>query len=646
MIKIVTKMKTAIKTLILLPALILSLFLGFCKSDDNDTNPEPIDMRIADTDGNGLIEIATVADLNNMRYNLAGTSYDDESNDDGEGNTGSARGCPAEQGSACPVDTTGCCGYELTANIDLGNEDLNGNLPGNLNPIGDGSDTGRFTAIFAGNGHTISNLHIDTTSSLARDNYTNNAGLFNFCENTNIQDITLENPTLRGRRSVGSLCARMENATARNVHVNGGSIQGDNKAAGWANRGGLVGHLRQSQIENSSSSATISAGGPGQSQMGGLVGYASGNSRIMNSQSSGNVFDGEGHWDSMGGLVGYASHSWIINSQSSGNVSDGGRDWDSMGGLVGYASHSRIIASRSNGNVSDGGGHRDSMGGLVGIAGSSWIVNSQSSGNVSDAGDDFDWLGGMVGRLVGWQIVGSRSSGNVSDGGSGGDDLGGLTGNIRGASLIRDSFVSGQICIGELTTTTCEFRENKDKYDTAGILSNQIAGLSVQVRNCLTTSTLTRTAKTAFIGILYGKDPANANARVTDNYFDTTTATLDPVGGRITQGINTRPSGVVIPSGITDSNLTGITGLATNALQVAAAYTGWSTKRWLFRANAYPEPVYFDYDPQNPMAENPTTDTTIDVCEDIDSNDPMTDEGDADQPDCGDILSAFPRPAQ
>ena len=61
---------------------------------------------VADNDGNGLIEIWSLTDLHNMRYNLAGTSYKTTST---ESVVGNSLGCPA----------TGCIGYELTRNLDF-----------------------------------------------------------------------------------------------------------------------------------------------------------------------------------------------------------------------------------------------------------------------------------------------------------------------------------------------------------------------------------------------------------------------------------------------------------------------------------------------------------------------------------------------
>ena len=59
---------------------------------------------VVDSDNDGLIDINTLEELNNIRYNLEGTSY--KVSADG---SGSSEGCPA----------TGCDGYELMGNLDF-----------------------------------------------------------------------------------------------------------------------------------------------------------------------------------------------------------------------------------------------------------------------------------------------------------------------------------------------------------------------------------------------------------------------------------------------------------------------------------------------------------------------------------------------
>ena len=554
-----------------------------------------------DDDNDGLIEIGTAAELNNMRFDLAGKSYDDEANDDA-GNEGDTSGAPTSTTTLCKTETSGgsgiyLCGYELTGNIDLSSEDLNGRTAGNLDPIGEDTSGNHFTASFDGNGHAIINLDIDRiTRFRARgsEEHTRDAALFASCRNANITNLILENPKIKGRRYVGSLCGRMRVATMSNVHIKGGLIQGDGKLnLNNIRMGGLVGDFtNSSHIENCSFNGTVSEGGTGADNMGGLVGIANSSTRI-------------------------------IASWSSGNISDGGDGSDQMGGLVGFASNNvRIIASQSSANVFDGGDGNDYLGGLVGWHTASQIIASRSSGNVSDGGKGTNYLGGLVGYTLSKHIlVGSRNSGNVSDGGKGdGDSLGGLIGYSR-SSIVRDSYSSGAVCDGMLTNSCAA----GDGVDNIGILTGRFN--RSQIHNCLGTGQVSGSGgdRIGLIGWLDDlRNASGLSTLITNNRFDKeTTGTATRVG--LFRG---------------EGRITGITGKSTTKTKAARAYNNtWLATRWHFAADSYPQLLYFDYDPDDDSA----TDNTIDVCETISSNDMTTDEGDANKPDCGDLLNVWPR---
>ena len=276
--------------------------------DDGCKNSEDVD-----DDNDGLIELATAQELNNMRNNLAGTTYDDEEDDSSGGDAGSTTGAPISETANCDTATDGVylCGYELTADIDFSgdgnlattndNLDLNGSgtgNEGNFEPIGsDENANTRFTANLHGNGFMISNLDIDRiTGTIAADDHTNDAALLASCENTNITNLTLENPMIKGRHKVGALCGIMRSTTLSDVHIVGGAIQGDTSSAVPSSLGGLVGETR-------------------------------GNSQVTGSSASSNVSDIGGEEDTiydMGGLVGWLHSSQITGSRSSGNVTGGG----------------------------------------------------------------------------------------------------------------------------------------------------------------------------------------------------------------------------------------------------------------------------------------------------------------------------------
>ena len=323
--------------------------------EDSDGIPDPLDV---DDDGDGLIEIATLAELNNVRHNLAGTSYDDEAADSGIGNdSGDTTGCPTVISSI-----SACIGYELVADLDF---DIDGDgttwsgdsatgftldadddndayfdvEAGGWLPIGkctgvcsSGGDDPFFTGIFEGNAHTISNMAVQRSNI-------NELGLFGAIGGGSAQV-----------RNLGLLDAL--------VDYDGSSIA--------TNVGGLVG-----EVVSSSDS-------------------------IFASWVTGAVDGGEGGFDRVGGLVGTLEGK-IVASWTASAVNGGAGDSDFVGGLVGNKTqNSTVVASYAAGGVSGGDGSDDVVGGLIGRWNSGATrspVASYATGAVAD--------GDMVGSLIG-----------------------------------------------------------------------------------------------------------------------------------------------------------------------------------------------------------------------------------------------------
>ena len=345
---------------------------SFLSSGEDPVAEDP--SNVADSDGDGLIEIKDATMLNNMRYNLAGTSYKTSADDAGDAN-----GCPA----------SGCNGYELTADIDLLNLlDTNNNgiidtttvsVAGKTHmvidtgvgkdtswmPIGDGSKDGRsrfsrsqFTGTFEGNNYTIANLWVNISSS--SNAY---AGLFGFVSGPSVE--------------------------IRNLGIIFGSVHSSSSAS--SRSGGLVGYsFRSLTITNSYFSGVggiSSSSSSSSSRSGGLVGYSNGDLTITNSYFSGvggvsssssstttTLLDPS--WSYSGGLVGHAFGSLmtIMNSYFSGvgGISSSAvASASHSGGLVGSSSASSFTITNS---YFSGGGSASSSssssrsGGLVGEA--------------------------------------------------------------------------------------------------------------------------------------------------------------------------------------------------------------------------------------------------------------------------------------
>ena len=342
--------------------------------DDNDGEPDESDV---DADGDGLIEIADAIQFDNIRHNLAGSSYDDEAADTSPADTGDDTGCPDD----------GCTGYELSGDIDL--------MGMNWVPIGE-TDDAPFLANFDGNGFMVANMAIDTGSG-------ERIGLF------------------------GNVGDRTTNVFMfRDVHVQSAIIY---SGVADAFVGGLIGRIRQpsdgsagvSVIDGCSSAVDITGTNAGRQRIGGLVGLSE--AEIRNSWASGAIqicdgctpdgcsCDGDGN---IGGLVGL-SDGLIRNSFSTGAVSGRG----SVGGLVGD-SIDFIHNSYATGAVNSGAGF-DLIGGLVGDTSGS-ITNSYATGHVdggsgSSSSSVPQRVGGLAGQ-DGGTITNSYSSGTASFTGS------------------------------------------------------------------------------------------------------------------------------------------------------------------------------------------------------------------------------------
>ena len=216
-----------------------------------------------DVDDDGLIEVGNLAQLDAVRYDLNGDGVVDDASDwqsyYDAFDQSSLMGCP-----------DGCTGYELTASLDFDTNNSGAVAPGDTYwnsgegwaPIG-GEDTsaiGRllflsnpFVAIFEGNGHTVSNLFIDTNNVVL-------VGLFGYASSS-IRNMGVIDVDVKGADLAGGL-----------IGFNAGEIRASyvtGRVTGVTNVGGLVG-INQSNGEILASYVTGRV--TGDSDAGGLVG--------------------------------------------------------------------------------------------------------------------------------------------------------------------------------------------------------------------------------------------------------------------------------------------------------------------------------------------------------------------------------------
>ena len=320
-----------------------------CSLDqDRDGKADILDV---DDDNDGLIEIETLEDLDNIRYNLAGTSY---------------KRNPDDPGSTVGAPESGLRGYELMRDLDFADSrsyasyEINPKWRPGINE--DNTSVGweplggariQLSATLEGNGHIIKNLYIKRDKQY-------NIGLIGYLG---------------------------KGAEVRNLGLLGVHVEGQNLV------GALVG-FNAGQIISSYAIGKIK----GASLAGGLVGYSLGS--ILGSYVSGSI---EGNED-VGGLVGY-NKGKITASYSTGSV----EGIERVGGLVGayYSKQTPYIgnAIRGSYSVSSVRGERDT-GGLIGLFDRGGVVESYWDRH--STGQETSSRGGM--GLSTAEMVGARET--------------------------------------------------------------------------------------------------------------------------------------------------------------------------------------------------------------------------------------------
>ena len=262
--------------------------------DDNDI----------DNDNDGLIEVCSLEMLDAMRWQLDGSGLRAA-----RGTTKVTTGCASG----------GCKGYEMVRDLDFRDDDSYRDPDENKTRwtsgvgwprIGNSAPSGRFNAIFEGNGHTLSHLLINGNDSPE--------GLFAYLVSGKIiNGVGLLAVNIRGGTAVGGLAGIIA-GTVSNSYVTG------EIAGAPTQTGGLVGEIVfGGTITNSYSTAKVS-GGVNVGSLAGQLGVGT----INNSYSTGQVTG----TSRIGGLVGTRSGT-VSNSYSTGQVSKTGTPL--IGGLVG-----------------------------------------------------------------------------------------------------------------------------------------------------------------------------------------------------------------------------------------------------------------------------------------------------------------------
>ena len=208
----------------------------------------------------------------------------------------------------------------------------------------------KYQGTFDGNGKTIRNLFISSTS--------NEIGFFGCTADCRIKNITFDNAKVKGNdnSSTGILAGYAGSCVIENIKTTGNcSVEGNYDTGGIAGRA-------NGNISNCENHAIVK----GLHSVGGIVGicFDSGNS-ITSCANYGEITGTE---DFVGGIIGYFGEGSLQNSANYGNVTGDAR----VGNLIGYANICNINNVLGIGNITAN--YADCNGLIVG-----YIVDASSS---------------------------------------------------------------------------------------------------------------------------------------------------------------------------------------------------------------------------------------------------------------------------
>ena len=187
----------------------------------------------------------------------------------------------------------------------------------------------KYQGTFDGNGKTIRNLFISSTS--------NEIGFFGYVADCRIKNITFDNAKVKGNdnSSTGILAGYVRSCVIENIKTTGNcSVEGQYETGGIA--GGANGN-----ISNCENHAIVN----GSYYVGGIVGICFDSENSITSCANYGAITGTE--DFVGGIIGYFGEGSLQNSANNGNVTGDAR----VGNLIGYANICNINNVLGIGNI-------------------------------------------------------------------------------------------------------------------------------------------------------------------------------------------------------------------------------------------------------------------------------------------------------
>ena len=400
--------------------------------------------------------------------------------------------------------------FKLAANIVLNDNVLAAD--GTLNsgsfiewtPIG--NSTSSFRGTFDGDGHTISGIYINDSSTIHQ-------GLFGNISDGTIKNVGVTDSYISGGDRVAGIVGIANSSTIENCY-NSGTIKGNDQV------GGIVGYSRECTVRNCHNDGLINAN----DYSGGVVAYDDNYSSITNCNNTGAIK--AAHY--VGGIVGNLA-SIIINCFNTGEVTALNYAAGGIAGICGDTS--TIKACFNTGNVY---ANEYYAGGIAAFT-SDRIQLSYNCGNVTSSGGS---IGGIIGLLRG-TVENCYNAGDVT----GTNNVGGVVGMETGAT-VTNCYYDKQMC-------TCMYGRGirASSIGAEGKLTSEMVGAQLQDA---TASNPWGASNWVFTEGLYPRlanmDAADLAILFATPVFLSNSDTIDGVGNNFTVGTN----GVSWTSGNTD----------------------------------------------------------------------------------------------
>ena len=301
----------------------------------------------------------------------------------------------------------------LTADIALNDSVLraDGSLIGGADtalvawtPIGNSSYN--YSGTFDGNGHTISGLYFNNTSS-------SNVGLFGRVSNPTIKNVGLVDSYIKGNQYVGGICGYINGSAQITNCYNEATIYSNYN--GESNIGGICGYMSNSStvIENCHNAGYVDGRGY---VVGGICGYQN-NGKITNCYNTAKIYaysqNNTGYYSEVGGITGLIQNTASIENCYNTGIVETPAQY--AGGIVGYmnSSSTKVTGCYSIGNILS---YNSTSSGIVGYMNSTGTCTNNfalTSTAVSSKGGKFASADEFASGKVTFALNNSKSDSSI-----------------------------------------------------------------------------------------------------------------------------------------------------------------------------------------------------------------------------------------